>query len=423
MRRLFLLGGLFLLMAALLPAAWPSSVAAVDPVDVVENGGFEAAEPFAGWTVVNWEGSNGTWCPQSGTQAPGITPTKGGVICGFDGPIPEGIGGPLPSGGGGGSGATVEPPPEGETAAMTDQPGPSSSVLYQCLEIPGDAVSAELSFQLYLLNNAKDWVTDPSLDPFIGKPGPLGQRFPLGKGPANPNQQFRADIVSAAGMDGDPFTVAGSDVLMNVYQTDPGDPFESGYDLVPADVSELAGQSVCIRFAEVDNESFLNAGVDDVKLLVEMPEAPTPTETPPGGSVDVTVEDETVGVGDDVDVTATVTDDDGNPIEGEECTFEIIDQPGDDASVEPGPVTTDVNGEATTALHAGTTPGTIQVEATCGSFTEVLDVVVSPAALPATGAGGEADGLPAWEIAFAAGLAVIGLGALTVRARSVDTAR
>ncbi|MEX1254631.1 MAG: Ig-like domain-containing protein [Dehalococcoidia bacterium] len=426
MRKLPLLGGLVLLVATLLPAAWPSSVAAVDPENIVENGGFEAGE-LDGWTVVDWDGvdANGTWCPQSGTLAPGITGTKSGIVCGFDGPIEKG---PLPKGkeGGGGSGSTVEPPPEGETAAMSDQDGPSSSVLYQCVDIPAGA-SAELSFQLYLLNvegkGDGEYHTPPTLDPFLGGGKPQGQAFPLGNGKPGANQQFRADIVSTAGMDGDPFTLASGDVLMNVYQTDPGDPNESGYDPVTADLSALAGQSVCIRFALVDNQFFFNAGVDDVKLLVGEGEEPTPTETPPGGGVDVTVEDEEVGVGDDVDVTATVTDDEGNPIEGQDCTFEIVDQPGDDATVEAGPVATDANGEATTTLHAGTTPGTVQVEATCGAFTEVLDVVVSPAELPATGAAGEPDGTPAWAVALAVGLAAIGLGALTMRRRIASRIR
>jgi hypothetical protein len=144
--------------------------------------------------------------------------------------------------------------------------------------------------------------------------------------------------------------------------------------------------------------------------------APPPTETPgPDGSVSVTVADETVGVGEDVLVTATVVDGAGNPVEGEECTFEIFSQPGDDAAVEAGPVTTDTNGEAATTLSAGTTPGTVQVEATCGAFTEVIDVTVSPAALPGTGTGGRSE-TTNWLV-LAGALAALGLGALTLRAR------
>jgi hypothetical protein len=411
---------------ALLLAAWPSSATA-QAENIVENGGFEAAEPFAGWTVVDWPESSGTWCPQSGTVAPGVTITDDVVTCGFDGPIKQG--GAQPSGKGGGSGATVQPPPEGETAAMTDQTSPSSSVLYQCVEIPAGATSAELSFQLYLLNLAKGkgkggYFSPPTLDPFIEDEKPIDLAFPLGIGKGGePNQQFRADIVSPGGMDGDPFTLAGSAVLMNVYQTDPGDPLESGYDPVTADLVALAGQEVCIRFALVDNVFYFNAGVDDVKLMVETGAEPTPTGTPPGGgSVDVTVEDETVGVGEDVDVTATVVDENGNPVEGEECTFAIVDQPGDDASVEAGPETTDASGEATTTLHAGSTPGVVQVEATCGAFTEVLDVTVSPAALPGTGGqsnAGQSDRL----LAFAAGLALLGMGTVGLAIRKGSAAQ
>ncbi len=238
-------GSLALLMAALLPAVLSPGAIHADPDDLIANGGFEAATPFESWTIVDQPDSAGTWCPQSGTSAPGF-----------------------PCGNSGGSGATVSAPPEGSTAAMTDQDEPSSSVLYQCVSLPDSLVSAELSFQLYLLNLAgegkgkgDDYASPPSLDYNY-------------KGP---NQQFRADVVSNAGIGADPFTVSGDDILLNVYQTQPGDPFESGYDLVSADLSAFAGQTICVRFAMADNVFFFNAGVDDVRLEIQMPE---PTDTP-----------------------------------------------------------------------------------------------------------------------------------------------
>ena len=245
--RLFI-GGLALLMAALLPAVLSPGAIHADPADLIANGGFEAGSPFDSWTIVDQPDSEGTWCPQSGTSAPGF-----------------------PCGSGGGSGANVQPPPEGSTAAMTDQDEPSSSVLYQCVTLPDSLVSAELSFQLYLLNlagegNGKgkgggDYASPPSLDYNYD----------------GPNQQFRADLVSNVGIGADPFTVSGDDILLNVYQTQPGDAFESGYDLVSADLSAFAGQTVCVRFALTDNVFFFNAGVDDVRLEIQMP---APTDTP-----------------------------------------------------------------------------------------------------------------------------------------------
>ena len=81
-----------------------------------------------------------------------------------------------------------------------------------------------------------------------------------------PNQQFRADLVRAAGIAADPFTVAPADILLNIYQTVPGDPPVAGYTTVTADVSSYKGQTVCLRFAEVENQWFFHAGVDDVNI-------------------------------------------------------------------------------------------------------------------------------------------------------------
>ncbi|MEX1254632.1 MAG: Ig-like domain-containing protein [Dehalococcoidia bacterium] len=154
---------------------------------------------------------------------------------------------------------------------------------------------------------------------------------------------------------------------------------------------------------------------------------PTPTSpAPPGGGgspgggespggVDVTISDDSVAPGDTVDVTATATDADGNPVVGAECTFRIYNQPGDDASVEEGPVTTDENGQATAALDVGSTIGTVEVLATCGAFAEVLAVDVG-VGLPSTGGGGASSDASNWLL-LAAGLAALGLGALSLRMR------
>jgi hypothetical protein len=177
---------------------------------------------------------------------------------------------------------------------------------------------------------------------------------------------------------------------------------ECAMELLQASEPTTVGATVC------------NVGF---KTWEEAEEEPTPTatvpeETPPGeGSVDVEVSDDNVEVGEEVDVTATVVDENGNPVVGEDCTFSIADQPGDDASVEEGPVTTDENGQATTTLSAGSTPGTVQVEADCGDFgSQVLDVVVSPAALPATGAARPGDEPLGWGAALLVGVGALALG-------------
>ncbi|HZA52024.1 MAG TPA: hypothetical protein VE549_14865, partial [Myxococcaceae bacterium] len=83
---------------------------------------------------------------------------------------------------------------------------------------------------------------------------------------AVPNQQFRADLVSASAIAADPFTVAPADVLLNMYQTQPGDPNVSGYRQVSVDTSAFTGRDVCIRFAEVDSLFYFHAGIDAVSI-------------------------------------------------------------------------------------------------------------------------------------------------------------
>jgi hypothetical protein len=98
-----------------------------------------------------------------------------------------------------------------------------------------------------------------------------------------------------------------------------------------------------------------------------------------------------------VGISATVADVDGNPAAGVECTFAIAEQPGDDASVDPGPVVTDSAGVARSSLDVGTTTGTIVVEASCGTLSAQVSVVagetVAPPAAP-TDETGTTSGLP-----------------------------
>jgi hypothetical protein len=51
-----------------------------------------------------------------------------------------------------------------------------------------------------------------------------------------------------------------------VYRTNVGDPVDQDWFEVTADVSNLAGKKVRVRFAEVDNQEVFYVGVDDVKV-------------------------------------------------------------------------------------------------------------------------------------------------------------
>ena len=187
------------------------------------NEGFEdgvvGTDTIPCWTVLDQANGAGSWCNQTGTLPPQGTCS--------------------------GSSTSVAAPPEGSQAVMTNQGGPGSHVLYQC----GVLKSGAISFQLYINNEAGTFVNPSSLDYQV-----------------YPNQQFRADLVSATAIAANPFSVAPEDVLLNVYQTLPGDPPLSGYVPVVADASAYMGQEVCLRFSEVENLFFFHAGVDDVHV-------------------------------------------------------------------------------------------------------------------------------------------------------------
>ena len=189
---------------------------AIQATPIILNGGFESG--FTSWTRANQLGSEGSFLLQSGT----LSPTNGDA---------------------------VPPPPGGTFAAMTDAFGPGSHVLYQDFVVPtGNAI---LSFSLFIGNRANSFFTPATLD--FSTPAL--------------NQQARVDILRGGT---DPFSVAPTDVLLNVYQTHAGDPLISGYSTVNSDLSSLfsanTGQTLRLRFAETDNVFSFQMGVDNVSL-------------------------------------------------------------------------------------------------------------------------------------------------------------
>jgi hypothetical protein len=208
-------------IAALTLAAGCASAAHAQ--SIVVNGGFESG--FTGWTRADQIGSDGTFGLQMGLTSPVNT-------------------------------FTVPAPPEGTRAAMTDAGAGGSHVLYQDIVIPMTVTGATLQFSLYIRNGATAFTTPTSLD------------FAT----AALNQQARVDFMLPAA---DPFSVGGADVLQNVFQTTVGSPLITGYNTVSVNVTSLlaarAGQTIRLRFAEVDNVNFFNMGVDAVSLTVPTP--------------------------------------------------------------------------------------------------------------------------------------------------------
>lgn len=199
---------------------------------LIVNGGFESG--FSGWTRVDAPGSDGSFGLQSGTASPV-------------------------------NGDPVPAPPQGTIAAMSDAQGPGAHVLYQDFVVPVSLSSAILEFDLFIGNRAGAFYTPatPTLD--FSTPAL--------------NQQARVDILRASAS---PFSVSATDVLMNIYQTQPGNPLVSGYTTISANITTLLlanlGQTLRLRFAETDNVFTFQLGVDDVSLNTDVPAAiPEPT--------------------------------------------------------------------------------------------------------------------------------------------------
>jgi hypothetical protein len=179
---------------------------------IVVNGGFETGD-FTGWTVFDQpSGFSGAWFVYTGTSSP---------LNKF----------------------LIAAPPQGTYAAVTDQGDQGSSVLYQDIALEA-GFKHTLSFDIYYDNHAGAFATPPSLD-FIDFP----------------NQQYRVDVMKPSA----PVTsVASGDVLATVFQTKVGGPLTLAPTRITFDLSPFAGTTVRLRFAEVDDESFFNASVDDV---------------------------------------------------------------------------------------------------------------------------------------------------------------
>lgn len=200
--------------------------------ELISNGGFESG--FTGWTVVDQLGSDGTFFVQSGTSSPIID-----------------------------NGIAVPLPPEGTKAAMTDAQAGGGHVIYQDFTVPNGFVSGHIGFSLFLNNTADKFYTPSNLD-WAATNTP---------GSANLNQQARVDILSPSA------DVFGVTVLQNLFQTNEGDPLVSGYTPFLIDISSLLqshqGETLRLRFAEIDNVNLFNFGVDNVTLTTPVPLPPS----------------------------------------------------------------------------------------------------------------------------------------------------
>jgi hypothetical protein len=145
----------------------------------------------------------------------------------------------------------IQAPPQGKFAAASDEGGPSTHILYQDVALE-PFYAQQLSMLVYYQSAAA--ITVPSPDTLdSGGPG---------------NQQYRVDVMKPTA----PITsLEPSDILATVFQTKVGDPQMLAPTQLTVNLTPFAGQTVRLRFAEVDNGGYFNASVDAVSILSTPP--------------------------------------------------------------------------------------------------------------------------------------------------------
>jgi len=144
---------------------------------------------------------------------------------------------------------------------MTDAQGPGSHVLYQDFTVTASVPAAILVFDLFIGNRDTNFFAPNSLD--FSTPAL--------------NQQARVDLLVGGSA---PFSVAATDLLMNLYQTRPDDPLVSGYTHISVDITSIINSHLNtplrLRFAEVDNVLTQQLGVVNVDVVASaVPEPST----------------------------------------------------------------------------------------------------------------------------------------------------
>jgi CubicO group peptidase (beta-lactamase class C family) len=194
-------------------------------------------DDFESGSLTNWKavggGSGGWFVYTSGKKAP--DPAQSDSNAPFD--LPD--------------------PPQGKFAAVSDMSGPGTLILYRDVKLDG-------RFILHLT---------------VFHAGAFGFSSPqtLAYDEPEDNQQFRIDLVArSAPID----SLAGGDVLVNVFKTSTSEPYDREPTAVKVDVSHWAGQTVRLRLAVTDNRGPLRVGVDDIRFELIGSDADTHIELP-----------------------------------------------------------------------------------------------------------------------------------------------
>jgi len=199
-------------LSGILFATLLAATQAASAVPLLQNGGFEAG--LANWTVTDLADGSGSWFASSDTATP-LSPN-----------------------------ATVGPA-SGLAYGVSDQTGPGTHALTQAFTVASNASLVMLTFDMFV-NSYAD---------FIANGGVLDHR-------GDPAQFARVDLLAAGA---DPFDT-GAGVLHNFYLGVDAVGSVNAYTPYSFDITALvsAGGTYQLRFAETDNQTFLNMGVDNV---------------------------------------------------------------------------------------------------------------------------------------------------------------
>ncbi len=142
------------------------------------------------------------------------------------------------------SGETAPLASHGDTLAISDMAAAGLRVLYQDITIPDNAT---LSFDLWWNNVAGFWVNPDNMFP-----NPF------------PNQHARIDLIA---LDAPLNTTDPDNIAMALVTLDDGPTQSGGWRSQQFDLSALAGQTLRLRIAEVDNQAPLFVAVDNFVLI------------------------------------------------------------------------------------------------------------------------------------------------------------
>jgi hypothetical protein len=149
-------------------------------------------------------------------------------------------------------------PPRGRFAAAAWQDGPGLNILHRVLRLKDDEVN-KLSFFLAWRNSQNRFYTPKSFD-YGGGSVPRGINGP----PANPNQQFRIDLLKRrAPVD----TLNKKHIVAKLFRVKRGTRSSRRYKRQRYNLTKMGIEGkVRFRVAEVDNQGVLPVGIDHVKL-------------------------------------------------------------------------------------------------------------------------------------------------------------